>query len=142
MRISLVIIPIFLLISFSAFAYEEPMSEDDYNSEIGSCGCPYNTDANGNSCGVRSAWCKSSGVTPTCDASSIQPGMNEACLSDSVVHEPANISISDCMCPYDLDSVGNYCGKRSAWCKPGGAPACDLTRVTHEMIDDCKYGSD
>lgn len=42
----------------------------------------------------------------------------------------------NCPCPYNTDSAGRRCGKRSAYSKPGGAsPLCYPQDVTEEMIE-------
>ena len=48
-------------------------------------------------------------------------------------------NIGNCACPYNLDSAGELCGRRSAWCnKYDYSPACDLNKITKEMVEDCQ----
>ena len=44
-----------------------------------------------------------------------------------------------CACPYNTDTAGRRCGKRSAYSKPGGAsPLCYASDVTKEMVNQYK----
>lgn len=52
-------------------------------------------------------------------------------IRDSIANYPGN-----CPCPYNADSAGRRCCKRSAYSKPGGhAPLCYSQDVTKEMIE-------
>jgi len=144
--ITLALIPVTTL----ADSADNQITEESYLSNVGNCPCPYNTDKAGNLCGKRSAWCRSGGDTPECDVTKITNQLKEEC-NETVTTSPAPYNnqisedeylahIGNCPCPYNIDKAGNLCGKRSAWCRPGGySPACDLTKIPQEIIEDCKY---
>jgi hypothetical protein len=52
------------IITYDPYAHvREPYYSDYYNDR---CGCPYDLDQRGNSCGARSAWSKTGGAEPIC----------------------------------------------------------------------------
>lgn len=132
------------------------IDERDYLSSVGNCACPYNKDNVGNLCGKRSAWCRAGRNAPVCDSNKIGDHLKIECnqietsssslygVQVSVIAN-AHTSESDyldqvgnCPCPYNVDREGVLCGKRSAWCKPGGySPVCKLTMISQDLIDDC-----
>lgn len=59
--------------------------------------------------------------------------------NDDIKQKIINLSIrnysGNCPCPYNMDSAGRKCGKRSAYSRPGGAsPICYDSDVTAGMI--------
>jgi SH3-like domain-containing protein len=54
---------------------------------------------------------------------------------DAIISRSRSSYSGNCPCPYDHDSAGRRCGRRSAYSRPGGeAPLCYPEDVTEAMI--------
>lgn len=86
--------------------------------------------------------CNDGSYSPSCLCESNHDTRHtESSLTNQISEEGYRSQIGNCPCPYNLDNAGKICGKRSAWCRKGGySPVCDLTKITHDIIEECNKG--
>jgi uncharacterized membrane protein len=62
-------------------------------------------------------------------------GLSDDAVKQAIIQQSLQAYPGHCPCPYNTDSAGHSCGRRSAYSKPGGyAPLCYPADVTPEMI--------
>ncbi len=85
--------------------------------------------------------CNDSTYSPSCTCESKQATQNlQSSPEEHISEESYKSQIGNCPCPYNVDKAGNICGKRSSWCKDGAySPACDLTKITQDIIEECNH---
>ena len=70
-------------------------------------------------------------------AAPVEAKLTDAQIRKILIDESRAAYSGNCPCPYDTDSRGHRCGKRSAYLRPGGeAPLCFDRDVTKEMIEE------
>lgn len=75
----------------------------------------------------------------TVDFTFAEPTPTNKEIVNQLIERSINNYRGNCPCPYNRDSAGRKCGKRSAWSKPGGAsPICFASDVTKDMIERYK----
>jgi hypothetical protein len=62
-------------------------------------------------------------------------GLSDDAVKKAIIQQSLQSYPGHCPCPYNTDSRGHSCGRRSAYSKPGGyAPLCYPSDVTPDMI--------
>jgi hypothetical protein len=66
-----------------------------------------------------------------------KPELTDAQVIQAIIALSLARYSGNCACPYNSDSAGRSCGRRSAYSRPGGAtPVCYPADVTPAMIND------